>query len=129
MDVELMNMESAELVLTKVESAELEVELLEVDEKTKIRLAIEELDRMLKKDNNQMDKGIRGREIIKHDVLITSLIDNERIFMKELEPVLIEYDKDLTKLVEKNIPSKKKRHCVITHDETTLVANSNEKTG
>ncbi|CAG8634544.1 6829_t:CDS:2, partial [Gigaspora rosea] len=62
MDVELMDMESAELGLTEVELAELgltEVESSEIDEKAKMRLAIEELDMVLKKDNNQMDKGVR----------------------------------------------------------------------
>ena len=50
--------------------------------------------------------------------------------MKELEPVLVEYDdKDLSKLVEKDISPEQKRHCVITHDETTLNANDDKKTG
>ncbi|CAG8731773.1 13083_t:CDS:2, partial [Dentiscutata heterogama] len=145
---------------------------VEIDKKTKIRLAIKELDRILKKDNNQMDKGV------------SSLIDDKRIsmkimsylrsykfsvnskewlrklrweckewkkyiyvdrheqedivqyrqtvflpMMKELEPVLIEYDdKNLTKLVEKNIPPEKKQYCVITYDKTMLVANNDEKT-
>ncbi|CAG8782764.1 8255_t:CDS:2, partial [Dentiscutata erythropus] len=35
------------------------LEKIDINEKTKIRLAIEELDGMLKKDNNQMDKGVR----------------------------------------------------------------------
>ncbi|CAG8580316.1 12798_t:CDS:2, partial [Racocetra fulgida] len=74
----------------------------DIDERTKMMLAIEELDRMLKKDNNQMDKG----------------------------PVLLEYDdEDLIKLVEKEIPPEEKRHCVITHDETTLSTNDDEKMG
>ncbi|CAG8744116.1 6676_t:CDS:2 [Dentiscutata erythropus] len=48
--------------------------------------------------------------------------------MKKLEPILLEYeDEDLTKLVEKEIPPKVKQHCVITHDETTLSANNDEK--
>ncbi|CAG8850316.1 34471_t:CDS:2, partial [Racocetra persica] len=47
-----------------------------------------------------------------------------------LEPLLIEYDEnDLNKLVEKNISPNEMPHCVITHDETTLAANDNKKTG
>ncbi|CAG8840862.1 220_t:CDS:2, partial [Gigaspora margarita] len=49
-------------VSTEVESMEIEpVELMKVDERTKMRLAIEELDRMLKKDDDKMDKGVRVR--------------------------------------------------------------------
>ncbi|CAG8749174.1 3665_t:CDS:2, partial [Racocetra fulgida] len=56
-EVRSMDVESAELGLTEVES---DVSV-KIDEKTKMRLAIEELDGMLKKDNNQMDKGVRVR--------------------------------------------------------------------
>ncbi|CAG8686201.1 20278_t:CDS:2, partial [Racocetra persica] len=52
------------------------------------------------------------------------------LMMEELDPVLLEYDdQDLTKLVEKSIPPEKKKHCIITHDETTLAANNDKKTG
>ncbi|CAG8506212.1 21866_t:CDS:2 [Cetraspora pellucida] len=178
-EVKLMNIESAELKLTKIESIDIklvELELtkiesanvlVEIDEKTKIRLAITKLNRMLKKDNNQIDKGVRvylqallqylqlryyyGTKLDKmikdnYDKFtkVLSLIDNKRISIKfsmnpkvlkkyvenkKLEPVFIKYDnKDLTKLVEKNIPLKKKQHCVITYNETTLVTNNDEKT-
>ncbi|CAG8798110.1 4409_t:CDS:2, partial [Dentiscutata erythropus] len=50
--------------------------------------------------------------------------------MAELEPLIIEYyENDLTKLVKKNIPLNQKPHCVVTHDETTLAANDDKKTG
>ncbi|CAG8824982.1 33488_t:CDS:1, partial [Gigaspora margarita] len=50
--------------------------------------------------------------------------------MSELEPILLEYDnKDLTILIKKDIPPEEKRHCVITHDKTTLFTNDDEKTG
>ncbi|CAG8737051.1 1889_t:CDS:2, partial [Gigaspora rosea] len=58
--VESVKMESVDSVeVEPVEVESVEVELAEVDERTKMRLAIEELDRMLKKDNNKIDKGVR----------------------------------------------------------------------
>ncbi|CAG8848847.1 11404_t:CDS:1, partial [Racocetra persica] len=69
METELV--ESIEMELVKSLKAELvesmEVELVEptadasakIDEKTTMRLAIEELDGLLKKNNNQIDKGVR----------------------------------------------------------------------
>ncbi|CAG8600300.1 13801_t:CDS:2, partial [Racocetra fulgida] len=169
-DVESTEVESIEVESVETESMEgesievesLEVESLEVDEKTKMRLAIEELDGMLKNDKNQMDKGIRvrlqaslqylwvryqGQNRINSSTTIASslewgdykarcigawaqnwinwqklprdnrgkftkvlgLLDDERISIKELESVILEYnDKDLTKLVEKNISPEKK---------------------
>ncbi|CAG8668093.1 8518_t:CDS:2, partial [Racocetra fulgida] len=197
--VELMETELVELMEAElVESIEMELvesmkmELLEptadasaeIDEKTKMRLAIEELDRLLKTNDNQIDKGVRVRlqaslQYLRlryyHDqtkirastmiasslgwgdykarcigawaqnwlkwrklpkdnrgkfTKVSSLLDDERISMKELDPVFLEYDdQDLTKLVEKNIHPEKKKHCVITHDETMLAANDDEKTG
>ncbi|CAG8846804.1 17948_t:CDS:1, partial [Racocetra persica] len=61
METELVESLEAELVES------IEVELVEptadasaeIDEKTTIRLAIEELDRLLKKIDNQIDKGVR----------------------------------------------------------------------
>ncbi|CAG8821010.1 18814_t:CDS:2, partial [Racocetra persica] len=215
-EVESIGVESAEMELIEVESAEMElIEVestadlfaeIDLDERTKMRLAIEELERTLKKDDNQMDKGVRvrlqaslqylrlryqGQTRISASTMIasslgwgdykaqyiaawaqnwikwrklpkenhgkftkvSSLLDDERISMKvlkerklyvrkwhrdglknwasiELEPVLVEYDdKNLSKFVKKDISSEQKRHCVITHDETTLNANNNKKTG
>ncbi|KAF0499731.1 hypothetical protein F8M41_020441 [Gigaspora margarita] len=56
-EVEPVDVESVESV--EVESVEMEP--MEMDESTKMRLAIEELDGMLKKDDNKMDNGIRVR--------------------------------------------------------------------
>ncbi|KAF0553507.1 hypothetical protein F8M41_020239 [Gigaspora margarita] len=60
-DVESVeSVESVEVESVKsVEVESVEVEPVEVDERTKMRLAIEELDGILKKDNNKMDKGTR----------------------------------------------------------------------
>ncbi|CAG8639935.1 2000_t:CDS:1, partial [Racocetra fulgida] len=75
-EVESMEMELVEMELVEVESVEVKSESIEIgsttmesavdalvekdiDERTKIRLAIEELDRMLKKDDNQIDKGVK----------------------------------------------------------------------
>ncbi|CAG8435766.1 6477_t:CDS:10 [Scutellospora calospora] len=200
MEVESMEMESTETKLVEIELLELELMEVEstagvsaemdIDEKTKMWQAIEELDRMLKNENNHIDKGVKWRKLLKDNrsrfTKVSSLLDDERIsmkimsylrshkfsvnprilkeyvenehckewrkdiyvdgheckdvvhyrqtiflpMMKELEPVLLEYDdKDLTKLVEKNILSEKKNHCVVTHDETTLAANDDKKTG
>ncbi|CAG8716690.1 4617_t:CDS:2, partial [Gigaspora margarita] len=55
--VESVEIESVELV--EVESVEVEpaeVELMKVNERTKMKLAIEELDGMLKKDDDKIDK-------------------------------------------------------------------------
>ncbi|CAG8829129.1 4313_t:CDS:2, partial [Racocetra persica] len=49
--------------------------------------------------------------------------------MAELESLLIEYDENDLTLVKKNNPLNQKPHCIITHDETTLAANDNKKTG
>ncbi|CAG8605333.1 1216_t:CDS:2 [Cetraspora pellucida] len=117
MELELVKSMKTELVkLMETELVEsLEAELVEptadasaeIDEKTTMRLAIEELDGLLKKNDNQIDKDIR-----------------------ELNPVLLEYDdQDLTKLVKKSILPEKKKHCVITYNKTTLAANDDEKTG
>ena len=60
-EVESIEVESAEMELIEVEStADLSAEI-DLDERTKMRLAIEELERTLKKDDNQMDKGVRVR--------------------------------------------------------------------
>ncbi|CAG8780733.1 324_t:CDS:2 [Gigaspora margarita] len=48
-------------------------------------------------------------------------------WINELEPLLKYDDKDLTILIEKDIPPEEKWHCVITHDKTTLSANDNKK--
>ncbi|CAG8715055.1 29511_t:CDS:2, partial [Racocetra persica] len=144
-EMESIGVESAKMELIEVEStADLSAEI-DLDERTKMRLAIEELERTLKKDDNQMDKGVRAQNWIKWQKLpkencdkftkVSSLLDDERISMKvlkekklyvrkrhgdglknwasiKLEPVLVEYnDKDLSKLVEKNISPKQKRHC------------------
>ncbi|CAG8807431.1 7158_t:CDS:2, partial [Gigaspora margarita] len=194
--VESLEVKSVELVksleVELVESLKVEstVDILaekDIDKRTKIRLAIEELDRMLKTDDNKIDKGIRVRlqaslqylwlkyqgqtrigastTIAKNRNIfmkVSSLLDNERISMKalkqkqlyvrkqhgdglencdsnaknrkkiyiELEPVLLEYnDKDLTILIEKDIPLEEKQHCIIIHDETTLSTNDDKKTG
>ncbi|CAG8673090.1 12154_t:CDS:2, partial [Cetraspora pellucida] len=180
MEVELVESMKTELVkLMETELVEsLEAELVkptadasaEIDKKTTMRLAIEELDGLLKKNNNQINKGVRVRlqaslQYLRlryyHDqtkirasttiwrklpkdnrgkfTKVSSLLDDERIsmktnsflpMMKELDLVLLEYDdQDLTKLVEKSILPEKKKHCVITHDETTLAANDDKKTG
>ncbi|CAG8631646.1 211_t:CDS:1, partial [Cetraspora pellucida] len=42
-----------------VNKGEISSYISEIDKKTKVRLAIEKLDEMLKKDNNQMDKDIK----------------------------------------------------------------------
>ncbi|CAG8550663.1 41960_t:CDS:2, partial [Gigaspora margarita] len=112
MDVELMDMELAESELTEVKSSE-------VDKKTKMRLVIKKLDGILKKDNNQMDKGEckKWRKDIYIDGYKREDVVQYRqtvflLMIKKLKPVLIEYDdKDLTKLIEKKIPSEKKQYC------------------
>ncbi|CAG8792789.1 25861_t:CDS:2, partial [Racocetra persica] len=161
------------------------------NEKARMKLAIEELDNLLKKDDEHMDKGTKVHLQaslqylrLRHQgwtkihasatiasslgwgdykarlpkdnrgkfIKVVSLIDDERISLKVLKkrqlsvkeprqygstswdstirkPLLIEYDKnDLNKLVEKIFPNEMP-HCVITHDETTLAANDNKKTG
>ncbi|CAG8756990.1 8353_t:CDS:2, partial [Gigaspora rosea] len=62
MEVESIEMELIEVEPVDVESVESveSMEPVEVDERTKMRLAIEELDGMLKKDDNKMDNGVRG---------------------------------------------------------------------
>ncbi|CAG8838961.1 16003_t:CDS:2, partial [Gigaspora margarita] len=57
-EVELVDVELVESV-ESVEVESVEMELVEVNEKTKMRLAIKELDRMLKKYDNKIDNGIR----------------------------------------------------------------------
>ncbi|CAG8812468.1 33205_t:CDS:2, partial [Racocetra persica] len=162
------------------------------NEKARMKLAIEELDNLLKKDDGYIDKGtkLKWRRLPKNNrgkfIKVVSLIDDERISLKIMsylrshkfsvnpkvlkefvenevflslgikkkttisertvstwlnklewhykewkkEPLLIEYDEnDLNKLVEKNIPPNEILHCVITHDETTLAANDDKKTG
>ncbi|CAG8513111.1 27820_t:CDS:2 [Dentiscutata erythropus] len=151
-EMKLIEMRSTEIELTEMGSTADVLEKIDIDKMTKIWLAIEELDRMLKKDNNQMDKGRRNlpKDNCGKFAKVSSLLDDERISMKfsvnpkvlknyvenevfpslELEPILLKYcDKDLLKLLEKDIPPREKRHCVITHDKTTLSANDNEKTG
>ncbi|CAG8840460.1 30143_t:CDS:2, partial [Gigaspora margarita] len=67
MEVELMEMELIEVKPVDVESVEsvkvesVEIEPVEVDERTKMKLAIEELDGMLKKNDNKIDNGVRVR--------------------------------------------------------------------
>ncbi|CAG8531344.1 717_t:CDS:2 [Dentiscutata erythropus] len=201
---------STEMELIEVGLTADVLEKIDIDEKTKIRLAIKELDRMLKKDNNQMDKGVRVRlqaslhlkyqsqtRISASTTIannrgkfakVSSLLDDKKIsmkimlylrshkfsinpkvlknyienevflslewrkdiyvdeheredvvqyrqtifllMMKELKPILLEYcDENFTKLLEKDIPSREKRHCVIIHDKTTLSADDDEKMG
>ncbi|CAG8518085.1 12841_t:CDS:2 [Racocetra fulgida] len=50
--IELMEAEQIEMKLTEVGSMDVELAELEIDKKTKMRLAIEKLDRILKKNNN-----------------------------------------------------------------------------
>ncbi|CAG8848718.1 1526_t:CDS:2, partial [Gigaspora margarita] len=135
MEIEPVDVESVESVKSvEIESVKsVEVESVEVEPaENKNEVAIKELDGMLKKDDDKMDKGwgdYKARCIgawaqnwIKQMVFLP--------MMSELEPLLLEYDnKDLTMLIEKDIPLEEKRHCVITHDETTLSANDDEKSG
>ncbi|CAG8837236.1 19463_t:CDS:2, partial [Racocetra persica] len=44
-------------------------------------------------------------------------------------PLLIEYNENDLILVKKNISLNQKPHCIIIHDETTLAANDDKKTG
>ncbi|CAG8744111.1 6675_t:CDS:2, partial [Dentiscutata erythropus] len=61
-EVESVEMESeSEIELTTMESAVDVSAEKDIDERTKIRLAIEELNSMLKKDDNQIDKGVKIR--------------------------------------------------------------------
>ncbi|CAG8823144.1 17894_t:CDS:2, partial [Racocetra persica] len=88
--VESIGVESAEMELIEVEStADLSAEI-DLDERMKMRLAIEELKRTLKKDDNQMDKGaqnwIKWQKLPKENrgkfTKVSSLLDDERISMK-----------------------------------------------
>ncbi|CAG8635931.1 34716_t:CDS:2, partial [Racocetra persica] len=60
-EIELVGLIEAELVKSMIaELIELTADILaKINEKTKIRLAIEELDGLLKTNNNQIDKGVR----------------------------------------------------------------------
>ncbi|CAG8762147.1 26002_t:CDS:2, partial [Racocetra persica] len=193
-EVELIGMESAEIELIEVELTADLFAKIDLDERTKMRLVIEKLERTLKKDDNQIDKGIKGdykaqcigawaqngenfqkrtvshfeqimsylrsykfsmnpkilKNYVENEVFLSLGIERKKTICEktawrwlkklgwyckewkkdiyELEPVLVEYDdKDLSKLVEKDISPEQKQHCVITHDKTILNANDDKK--
>ncbi|CAG8844758.1 14113_t:CDS:1, partial [Gigaspora margarita] len=65
LEVELIEVESVDVELVDVESVEVELvesmkaESVKVNERTKMKLAIKELDGMLKKDDSKIDKDLR----------------------------------------------------------------------
>ncbi|CAG8799115.1 27963_t:CDS:2, partial [Gigaspora margarita] len=128
-DVELMDMELAELGLTEVELSEQKLPKDNHGKFTKVssfiddeRISIKIISYLRSYKFSVNPKVLK--KYAKNEVFPSLGIENkttilqyrQTIFlpmMKELEPVLIKYDnKDLIKLVEKNILSEKKQHCL-----------------
>ncbi|CAG8762124.1 15684_t:CDS:2, partial [Gigaspora rosea] len=147
-EVELVEVESVEVEPVKMESVEVEPVKLESVEVELVE--VQKLDQVVKTSKRDRSKFTKVLSLLDNERISMKALKQKQsyakkqhgnnlenwdsnangfmLMMSELEPLLLEYDdKDLTILIKKNILFEEKRHCVITHDETTLSANNNEK--